>query len=592
MARLIRRTARTQQRLLLLNLGCTLLLGMSEAFLFSIVYKTLGILTRSTMPDTPGGLADNGGQNVLLWLFFILVLQLISSLCLAMGGILSGRFAARCQADVAPEIHRFILRLSYGCASKYKPGDLAHRTGMAPFAIITEIEQAARIFSDVTLSGIYLMVLMLISPWLMLMACLLAAGVALTQSSLRPRIRSASRAVQEESLVITASLTDDLHALRLLNSSAAAETATGSFHKQLQVLEMKLRRLSTVESLLMPIVQLLPVLAGLLVGLLSWKLNTGQSTLLVPALATFVLALQRLNICLIRLGQSFNQLTENQAKVELLNDLLSPEKKSFRRTGGDLFTGLKHQIQFQDVWLRYPDRQEPSLLKISFTLPRNSSLALVGSSGAGKSSIADLLIGLLDPSQGSILIDGVDLQRLNIDSWQMHLGVVSQDVLLLNNSVAANIAYGMGDAVTAAQIRDAAKAACADDFIEKLPAGYATLIGAQGQRLSGGQRQRLSLARAILRQPEILILDEATSALDSHSEARVHRAIQTFSNGRTVLTIAHRLSSIIDAEQILVMEAGRIIEQGTHAALLAADQHYAALWRSQQRSAPSRATAP
>lgn len=118
MARLIRRTARTQQRLLLLNLGCTLLLGMSEAFLFSIVYKTLGILTRSTMPDTPGGLADNGGQNVLLWLFFILVLQLISSLCLAMGGILSGRFAARCQADVAPEIHRFILRLSYGCASK------------------------------------------------------------------------------------------------------------------------------------------------------------------------------------------------------------------------------------------------------------------------------------------------------------------------------------------------------------------------------------------------------------------------------------------------------------------------------------------
>lgn len=584
MARLIRRTARTQQRLLAWNLGFTLLLSMTEAFLFSIVYKTLQVLIAPATADVHGSLTGNRSHDFFLFLIIVFLLQLLSSFCLAISGILSGRFAARCQADVVPEIHRFILSLSHACASEYKVGDLAHRAGLAPIAIVTEIEQTARVFNDVLLCGIYLLALVLISPWLMLMACLLASGVALTQSSLRPRIHSASRAVERQYRDITTSLTNDLHLLRLLHSSAAAEIANQAFQKQLQGLEMQLRRLSTVQSLLTPIVQLLPVLAGLLLGLLSWQLSAGQTAIFLPALATFVLALQRLNVSLIRLGQSFNQLAENQAKVELLNELLSPENKSFRRVGGELFSGLQREIQFQSVWLRYPDRPEPSLIDICFSLPRNSTVALVGSSGAGKSSIADLLVGLLDPSQGKILIDGIDLQQINLDSWQRHLGVVSQDILLLNDSVAANISYGIGDNVSAQAIQNAAIAACADDFIEKLPAGYATVIGAHGQRLSGGQRQRISLARAILRQPDILILDEATSALDSHSEARVHRAIQAFSNGRTVLTIAHRLSSIIDAEQILVIEAGRIIERGTHATLLAADQQYAALWHSQQRA--------
>jgi ATP-binding cassette subfamily B protein/subfamily B ATP-binding cassette protein MsbA len=418
----------------------------------------------------------------------------------------------------------------------------------------------------------------------MLLACGLAIGMTITQSWLRPRIRAASQAVERQQRRIASAITADLQVLRLLHSSASTAEANRRFQQELQGLDMKLRRLSTLRSLLEPIAELLPMLTAVVLGLLSWQLTGGKAELLIPGLATFVLALQRLNMRLVKLSQSFNQLSENVARIEQVNDLLSSDGKTFRRRGGEPFPGLQREIRFEAVTLRHPGRSEASVSDVSFTLARNSTVALVGASGAGKSTIVDLLVGLIDPSSGRILVDGLDLCRLDLDSWQRRLGVVSQDVLVVNDTIAANIAFGMGGDVSHEAIHRAAVAACADDFISRLPDGYATVIGEQGHRLSGGQRQRLSLARAILREPEILILDEATSALDSHSEARVHQAIEAFSSGRTVLAVAHRLSSIREAQLILVIDSGRIVEQGNHDQLLAAEGHYAALWRRQQQA--------
>jgi ATP-binding cassette subfamily B protein/subfamily B ATP-binding cassette protein MsbA len=207
-------------------------------------------------------------------------------------------------------------------------------------------------------------------------------------------------------------------------------------------------------------------------------------------------------------------------------------------------------------------------------------LALVGPSGAGKSSIADLLVGLYAPTEGRILIDGVPMDQLDLTSWQRQLGVVSQDTFLFNATLAENIAFGTPRA-TRARIEAAAEAAQAAGFIEALPQGYDTLVGERGYRLSGGQRQRISLARAILREPELLILDEATSALDSQSERLVQEAIERFERNHTVLVIAHRLSTIVRADQILVLDRGRIKERGPHEALLAEEGLYAELWRQQ-----------
>jgi ATP-binding cassette, subfamily B, bacterial MsbA len=585
-ARLIRHTARNQKKILLLNGFAALLRSASEALLFAVIYQAVRLISGSSLPALAQQANLSRGSTFLILLLAVSVIQLIASGSRALNGMLSGRFAARCQAEILPRIHHHLLSLSYGCASGFKAGDLARQASIAPLAINTEIEQASFIVSDGLLALVYLLVLVRISPWLLLLAGVLAIGTALTQTWLRPRIRSASREVEQQQRRIGAAITADLQVLRLLHSSAGTAAANRSFQRQLQGLDLRLRRLSNLRSLMEPIAELLPTLIAVVLALFSWQLNGGRSELLIPGLATFVLALQRLNLRLVRIGQSANLLAENLPRIELLNDLLAPEDKTFRRRGGHPFPGLNRGIRFEGVTFRYPERSQAALIDVSFSLPRHGTVALVGASGAGKSTLVDLLVGLIDPCTGRILVDGQDLQSLNLDSWQRRLGVVSQDVLVVHDTIAANIAFGLGDGVSLEIIRRAAAAACADAFIEALPDGYDTVIGEQGHRLSGGQRQRLSLARAMLRQPEILILDEATSALDSHSEARVHQAIDAFRSGRTVLAVAHRLSSIRAADQILVLDAGRIVERGSHDQLLALDGAYAGLWQRQQQGLP------
>jgi ATP-binding cassette subfamily B protein/subfamily B ATP-binding cassette protein MsbA len=581
-ARLIRHTARSQKKILLLNGAAVLLRSGSEALLFAVIYQAVRLISGSPLPALAQQANLSRGNTFLILLLAVSAIQLIASGSLAINGVLSGRFAARCQAEILPRIHNHLLNLSYGCASSYKAGDLARQASIAPLAIKTELEQISTIVSESLLTMVYLLVLVRISPWLLLLAGVLAIGTALTQAWLRPRIRSAARQVEQQQRRIGAAITADLQVLRLLHSSAGTAAANRSFQRQLQGLDLRLRRLSNLRSLMEPIAELLPTLIAVVLALFSWQLNGGRSELLIPGLATFVLALQRLNLRLVHIGQSANLLAENLPRIELLNDLLAAEDKTFRRRGGHPFPGLKHGIRFEGVSFRYPERSQAALIDVSFLLPRNGTVALVGASGAGKSTLVDLLVGLIDPCAGRITVDGQDLQSLDLDSWQRRLGVVSQDVLVVHDTIAANIAFGLGDGVSLEVIRRAAAAACADDFIEALPEGYNTVIGEQGHRLSGGQRQRLSLARAMLRQPEILILDEATSALDSHSEARVHQAIEAFRSGHTVLAVAHRLSSIRAADQILVIDGGRVMERGNHDHLLAQGGAYAALWRRQQ----------
>ena len=272
----------------------------------------------------------------------------------------------------------------------------------------------------------------------------------------------------------------------------------------------------------------------------------------------------------------------NSASISRLNQILSRKDKQFRRLGGHKFSGLRQGISFENVVLRYAPELPPALNNVSFSFSKQQMLALVGPSGAGKSSIADLLTGLFAPSSGQIHIDGIAIDALDMASWQQRIGVVSQDTFLFNASIADNIAFGSSDA-NMDQIRSASQAAQAADFIEALPQGYDTLVGERGYRLSGGQRQRISLARAILRSPDLLILDEATSALDSHSERLVQEAIERFDHYKTVLVIAHRLSTIVRADQILVIKSGRIVERGCHSQLLSNGGLYSKLWQEQAK---------
>ena len=229
----------------------------------------------------------------------------------------------------------------------------------------------------------------------------------------------------------------------------------------------------------------------------------------------------------------------------------------------------------------YNDKTEV-LKGIDFSIPKGKKIALVGSSGAGKSTIADLLARFYDVSDGAILIDDVDVRDLNIDALRAHMGIVTQDSILFNDSIYANITFGAEGKIELEDVIAAAKAANAHGFISEMPDGYDTCIGDRGIKLSGGQRQRLSIARAIFKNPPILILDEATSALDTHSEQLVQEALEKLMQNRSALVIAHRLSTIQAADEILLIDDGKIIERGTHTELIQKGEAYFRLQQKQQ----------
>ncbi len=237
------------------------------------------------------------------------------------------------------------------------------------------------------------------------------------------------------------------------------------------------------------------------------------------------------------------------------------------------------EVTFDDVSFAYSTG--PDVLKhISLEVPAGATVALVGQTGSGKSTLVKLLLRFYQPGQGRLLLDGKDLADIVVQDLRAAIGFVSQDVYLFHGTVRENIAYGKPDA-TDEEIRRAAGMAEAEEFIDALPEGYDTVIGERGQKLSGGQRQRLSIARTVLKDPPIVILDEATSAVDNETEAAIQRSMKRMAEGRTTFVIAHRLSTIVDADIICVLDKGRIIEQGTHDALLAEDGIYRSLWRVQ-----------
>jgi subfamily B ATP-binding cassette protein MsbA len=249
------------------------------------------------------------------------------------------------------------------------------------------------------------------------------------------------------------------------------------------------------------------------------------------------------------------------ASAERVFDLLDQPPTEVDRPGeGE--ARFEREVRFEEVSFAY-DAGDPVLSEVSFALPKGRVVALVGPSGAGKTTLADLLPRFHDPVSGRILMDGVPLTRLTRRSLRALMGVVSQDTVLLNDTVFANIAYGSPGATREA-VAAAADAANAAAFIRQLPLGYDTLLGERGTRLSGGQRQRIAIARALLRDPPILILDEATSALDTESERLVQQAIERLMRERTVLVIAHRLATVRDADEIVVLDAGRVVQRGSH----------------------------
>ncbi|MEB3262062.1 MAG: ABC transporter ATP-binding protein [Cyanobacteriota bacterium] len=593
-SRLITSTALAQWRLVTAGVASSVLLAFLEGCSFTVIFLAVRVVTNPGLPALPAswgpwsaalatrlaGVAP--GSLFILLLAVALLLQIAASLTRYGNGLALGYFSARCQARVMPLMHRWILSLSYGCASSFKAGDLIARVSSAANAVQTQIEESGQLVCNLLLVGVYVLILGTISPWMLLIAAALVVVIGAIQGQLRPRISRASRGLEQYRRELSTQIEQDIQVLRLLHSIGGTERAARVLNAQAGRLELRMRGLVRLMQLIEPVGELLPVAAATVIAATSLPLFGGPEQTLVAKLATFVLALQRLNLRMAKVAMGFNRLSENSGRLFLLNQLLDSEGKQFRRVGGIPFQGLRKSICFEGVELVYANRHQPALTAINLEIPVGSTLALVGLSGAGKSSLTDLLVGLLAPTAGRISVDGIDLQSIELNSWQQRIGIVSQDFQVVNASVADNITFGR-PGVSLPQIEAAARFAGAAGFIAAMPNGYASILGERGHRLSGGQRQRISLARALLSEPELLILDEATSALDSHSEGLILDNLRALPGTRTVVMVAHRLSSITHADRIVVLEGGRIVEEGRHEELLALGGTYSGLWQRQAR---------
>jgi subfamily B ATP-binding cassette protein MsbA len=395
------------------------------------------------------------------------------------------------------------------------------------------------------------------------------------------RLRKAATRSQEQTAGAANQLKESVSGTKIIQAFSMEEISISRFRQTLAGLFKVDLQASRAAAASGPIVELVGAIAGGVLfyvagrGIASGTIDPGNFVVVLGGLAFLFMSARRLN----HINVEAQQALSAAARVFTMMDW---PREVTERSGASRLDEAPREIRFDSVVYVYPDSDEPALKGIQLTLRRGEMVALVGPSGGGKTTLANLMLRFADPTEGRVVMDGRDLRDLTLDSVRGNIGLVTQETILFDDSVSCNIAAGRADA-SHEKVRAAAVAAQADDFVSALPEGYDTNLGEDGARLSMGQRQRLSIARALYKDPPFLVLDEATSALDAESEDKVQQAMSVLLEGRGSLVIAHRLATIREADRIVVLEKGRIVEQGDHRSLLERGGVYARLHELQFR---------
>jgi subfamily B ATP-binding cassette protein MsbA len=469
--------------------------------------------------------------------------------------------------DLRNALYRHIHELPLAYFTNERTGNLISRIMNDVPIINTGVSATFQtMIREPLLLAVYLTITLVLSWKLTLIALIVFPLVLLVIAGVGRRVHRESGIAQERIADLTSVLHETISGVKVVKAFAMEEFENRKFARESEGYFRTILRITGVRNLASPTTEFLSAAAG---GVIIWYGGLqvlGNESMKASEFLGFLFAMFQLMPPIKELSNVNNRLQEASAAGNRVFEVLDTEPNIKDRPGARAIDDFHRDIRFEGVAFRYREG-EIVLTDIDLAIAKGEVIAIVGPSGAGKSTLIDLVPRFYDPTAGRILIDGVDLRDVRLKSLRDKIGIVTQETILFNDTVRNNIAYGLDDCPLE-RVIDAAKAANAHGFITEMPRGYDSVIGERGVKISGGERQRLSLARAILKNPPILILDEATSALDTESEILVQEAIERLMTGRTSIVIAHRLSTIQHADRIVVVEAGRVVETGKHRDLI------------------------
>lgn len=500
--------------------------------------------------------------------------------------LITGHLSRKVISSMRQEGFRLLLSVDLHFFSEMRLGDLMNSINVEVNRVSSAIQSLIRAIIAVISIFVFLVILLLISWKLTVISTVLLGAIALSNQLLIKYAKSTGKELSRLAAALSSRSIEVLSGIRLVKSVANENAEYEHIEDLIVQRERANFRSQLVFASVGPINEGISIIALVILVFAGQAIYSGQMEVFSSIILTYLFVLTRMLPFVGQLNSARNQLANTAASVEIVENFLDRDNKPIMKSGKRAFNYLEKEIKFSNLWFQYPNSNQWTLKNIDLTLPKGHTLALVGSSGAGKSTMADLLARFYDPMKGQVEIDGVDLKEFNLHQYRSKIGIVSQETFLFNASVSDNIRYGCPNAADE-EVYQAAERANAAEFITNLEHGFATQIGDRGVMLSGGQRQRLAIARALLQNPEILILDEATSALDTVSERLVQEALENLSQERTTLVIAHRLSTVQKANKIAVLDKGEVVEVGTHEELLAANGQYAKLYAMQFSDHPN-----